>query len=70
LPCVDEFAEQLLLPWHRLGADDVGSRDRGPDSRLNAGFVPGALSAQPETQTGNLGSTRVDINAVNVVLDN
>lgn len=45
---LDEFAEQLLFPRHRLGADEVRAGDAEPVGRFHAGLVPGALGAQPE----------------------
>ena len=66
---LDEFAEQFLFPRHRLGADDVRAGDAGPVGGLHAGLVPGALGAQPEAQPGDLRGARVDVDAVNVVLD-
>ena len=66
---LDEFAEQLLFPRHRLGADEVRAGDAGPVGGLHAGLVPGALGAQPEAQPGDLRGARVDVDAVDVVLD-
>src|SRR6185437_6204936 len=67
---LDEFTEQFLFPRHRFSANDIGSGDLGPIGRLNAGFVPDALGAQPKTQTCNLRGTRVNINSMDIVLDN
>ena len=66
---LDEFAQQLLLARHRLGADDVRAGDAGAVRRLEAEPLPGALGPQPEGEPGDLRAARVDVDAVEVVLD-
>ena len=63
-----ELAQQVVLARHRFGADDVDLFDPWPLPHLDPHLSPCALRSQPQRQRGDLHGARVDVDAVQVVL--
>jgi hypothetical protein len=64
-----KFGEKLLIARHRFGDDDIRSPDQWPLGAIDAKIPEGTLRTHPERQLRNLGATRVDVDAVEIVAE-
>src|SRR5581483_2030697 len=65
-----EILDQRGVARHRLGQDDVRATNRRPLHRRNLELLPCTLGAKPERQRSDLRGARVDVHAVEIVLNN
>ena len=63
---LEKLIEEFLLAGHRFGADDARLED-GRAVPFQPHFLIGSLAPQPQGEGGDLGTSEVDINAVQIV---
>ena len=59
----------VCIAGHRLGDDDTSSVDGRSVGSFDSGFSPCSLRSKPKGEGGDLCCARIDVHAVQVVLD-